>query len=361
MKVTWNSSSSWKGQAEKHPEELLTCGSDTTGHLLLGLRKIPLEERCAEGWCWNRQPAVTSCCYGCHCWPEPFWRVLLELWVTFLACIKENSKRNKSYNDTQIPSSWSSRESSRMRSKACLYQADPRFVFSFSHSGKSYLTLGRQYIWIRTGLKINTPKIFLLVLFVCSRVWTSTALPRTIARCAAGGQCQRLAPGGAVPPLRSQRGAAPALTLPAANPGKGRFLRYGRGESREARLRDEEGFKCPRPKSNTENCYLSSPAGAQMAQVQQRLGVSLPPLSGICSDGDGHIMSVTAAWLALEQEGNGFCPGSFSVQYVPWGKKFGMPCLCWPFYGQRSLVLEHRKEPGYAAQQFEPSAESREF
>lgn len=109
----------------------------------------------------------------------------------------------------------------------------------------------------------------------------------------------------------------PALTLPAANPGKGRFLRYGRGESREARLRDEEGFKCPRPKSNTENCYLSSPAGAQMAQVQQRLGVSLPPLSGICSDGDGHIMSVTAAWLALEQEGNGFCPGSFFVQYVP--------------------------------------------
>lgn len=209
MKVTWNSSSSWKGRAEKHPEELLTCGSDTTGHLLLGLRKIPLEERCAEGWCWNRQPAVTSCCYGCHCWPEPFWRVLLELWVTFLACIKENSKRNKSYNDTQIPSSWSSRESSRMGSEACLHRADPRFVFSFNHSGKSYLILGRQYIWIRTGLKINTPKIFLLVLFVCSRVWTSTALPRTIARCAAGGQCQRLAPGGAVPPLRSQRGAAP--------------------------------------------------------------------------------------------------------------------------------------------------------
>lgn len=113
-------------------------------------------------------PLSPAAATGCHCWPEPFWRVLLELWVTFLACIKENSKRNKSYNDTQIPSSWSSRESSRMGSEACLHRADPRFVFSFNHSGKSYLILGRQYIWIRTGLKINTPKIFCFVcLFSC--------------------------------------------------------------------------------------------------------------------------------------------------------------------------------------------------
>lgn len=85
--------------------------------------------------------------------------------------------------------------------------------------------------------------------------------------------------GGAVPPLRSQRGAvAQALTLPAANPGKERFLRYSRGESREAGLRYEERFKSPRPKSNTENCYLSNPAEGQMAQVQQRLGFSVPPL-----------------------------------------------------------------------------------
>lgn len=71
-----------------------------------------------------------------------------------------------------------------------------------------------------------------------------------------------------MPPLRSPRGAAQALTLPAANPGKGRFLRYSPGESREAGLRYEGRFKSPRTKSKTENCYLSNPAKGQMAQAE---------------------------------------------------------------------------------------------
>lgn len=127
-----------EGTNRKTAEVLLTCSSDTRNNPLLRLRKIPLKERHAKADAGVDGPLSPAAATGCHCWPVPFWRILLELCVTFVVCIKENSKRNKDFNDTQMPSSWSSWESTRMGSKACFYRADPRFVFSYNQSRKTY-------------------------------------------------------------------------------------------------------------------------------------------------------------------------------------------------------------------------------